>query len=151
MLCSTAKGHHRQTCYKCASCEVPLCRTSFDKDNANKNAVTCFELWYNTPKENLKDICKAANNKVAEFQSRKRKRAQDPKEQYSEYDGSIVDDSMSNDADVPPLPQTEFRNNIDAGVGSTSPVMLPAACKTLVVGSNVDNQDDWSDDTPTGK
>jgi len=58
---------------------------------------------------------------------------------------------MINDADVPPLPQAEFRNNIDSGVGSTSPVMLPAACKTLVVGSNVDNQDDWSDNTPNGK
>ena len=77
----------------------------------------------------MKDVCKAANNKVADFQSRKRKRAEDSKEQDSEYDGSSVDDSMSTDADVPPLPQAEFRNNIDAGVESTSPVMLPAACK----------------------
>ena len=28
--------------------------------------------------------------------------------------------------------------------------MLPAACNTLVVGSSVDNQDDWSDNTPNG-
>ena len=119
MLCSTAEGHHRQTCYKCVLFEVPLCCTAFDKDNANKNALTCFELWHSTPKEKLKDICEAANNKVAAFQSRKRKRAEDPKEPDSEYDGSSVDDSMSNDVAVPPLPLAEFRNNIDSVVGSS--------------------------------
>lgn len=76
-LCLMAKGFHRQTCYKCTTCEMPLCHTTIDMANDVEHSITCFELWHSTPAANLKDLSNETNAKLAEYQNNKQRRGTD--------------------------------------------------------------------------